>query len=93
MDFITQYDWTGLVTSAGVLLIKLVIMICFYFIVRSVGMRIIKHLFAKFEAQNSLSIGRAHTLRSLTLNVFAYILIFIFSLWFWICFIMTRALF
>ncbi|MCY9183995.1 mechanosensitive ion channel family protein [Bacillus halotolerans] len=78
MDFITQYDWTGLVTSAGVLLIKLVIMICLYFIVRSVGMRIIKHLFAKFEAQNSLSIGRAHTLRSLTLNVFAYILIFIF---------------
>lgn len=78
MDFITHYDWAGLVTNAGVLLIKLVIMICLYFIVRSVGMRIIKHLFAKFEAQNNLTIGRAHTLRSLTLNVFAYILIFIF---------------
>lgn len=27
MDFIKQYDWAGLITNAGVLLIKLAIMI------------------------------------------------------------------
>ncbi|MEC1652465.1 mechanosensitive ion channel family protein [Bacillus vallismortis] len=78
MDFIKQYDWPGLITHASVLLVKLVIMIFLYFIVRSLGMKIIKHLFAKFEEQNSLSKGRAYTLQSLTLNICSYILIFIF---------------
>lgn len=39
MDFMNQYDWAGLITNAGVLLIKLAIMILLYFIVRSLGIK------------------------------------------------------
>ncbi|WNV81192.1 mechanosensitive ion channel family protein [Bacillus atrophaeus] len=78
MDVIKDYDYPGLLTNAGILLLKLLAIILIYLIVRSLGSKIIKHLFQKFEQQNNLSLGRAQTLQGLTLNVFAYILIFIF---------------
>ncbi|MBL3614219.1 mechanosensitive ion channel, partial [Bacillus sp. RHFS18] len=73
-----HFDWAGLFTSAGIFIIKLALIILAYFIFRAAGKKLIKHLFQKFEQQNNLSTGRAYTLRSLALNVYGYILIFVF---------------
>ncbi|ABS73761.1 mechanosensitive ion channel family protein [Bacillus velezensis] len=73
-----HFDWAGLLTSAGIFIIKLALIILAYFIFRAAGKKLIKHLFQKFEQQNNLSTGRAYTLRSLALNVYGYILIFVF---------------
>lgn len=73
-----HFDWAGLLTSAGIFIIKLALIILAYFIFRTAGKKLIKHLFQKFEQQNNLSTGRAYTLRSLALNVYGYILIFVF---------------
>ncbi|MTH53089.1 mechanosensitive ion channel [Bacillus mangrovi] len=78
MDIIQNINWAGLLTGAGIIVLKLLVILIAFLIVRAVGSKIIERSFDKVQARKQVSPGRALTLQSLSLNVFGYILIFIF---------------
>ncbi|AZB42642.1 mechanosensitive ion channel family protein [Bacillus sp. FJAT-42376] len=78
MDIIQKINWAGLLTNAGIIVLKLVIILVAFLIVKAIGNRIIERSFQKVQNRQQISPGRAMTLQSLTLNVFGYILVFIF---------------
>ncbi|TWI55857.1 mechanosensitive ion channel family protein [Halalkalibacter nanhaiisediminis] len=64
----------------GVALIigQVILAIITFLIARLVGKRIIKSSFNKMESQKNISRGRIKTLKKLSINVFSYVLVFIF---------------
>lgn len=78
MDFITNINWALLLTNAGIIILKLIGITIAFLIVRSIGNRIVKKLFQRFQERNNISAGRSLTLQSLSLNVLSYVLLFMF---------------
>ncbi|WP_456275667.1 mechanosensitive ion channel family protein [Bacillus sp. AK128] len=79
MDFnLNNIDWAGLLVGAGTIILKLVGIIIIFLIVKGIGSALIKRSFKRITERDNISIGRSKTLQSLTLNLFSYILIFIF---------------
>lgn len=78
LDFIEKIDWADLATKAGIIILKLAIIYIVYLIVKSIGTKIINRAFERLENRKEISIGRAKTLQSLSLNIFSYVLIFIY---------------
>ncbi|WP_338781508.1 mechanosensitive ion channel family protein [Metabacillus sp. FJAT-52054] len=78
MDIIQKINWAGLLTNAGIITLKLVIILIAFLIVKAIGSRLIERTFQKVQNRQQVSPGRAMTLQSLSLNVFGYILVFIF---------------
>ncbi|KZZ85285.1 mechanosensitive ion channel family protein [Bacillus sp. SJS] len=78
MDIIQKINWAGLLTNAGIITLKLVIILIAFLIVKAIGSRLIERAFQKVQNRQQVSPGRAMTLQSLSLNVFGYILVFIF---------------
>ncbi|MBD8068472.1 mechanosensitive ion channel family protein [Bacillus sp. PS06] len=73
-----NYNWQAILGGAGIIILKLIGIIIAFLIVKSIGNRIIRNSFKKITERENISMGRARTLESLSLNVFSYILIFIF---------------
>ncbi|MFY4773558.1 mechanosensitive ion channel family protein [Metabacillus sp. RGM 3146] len=78
MDIISKINWVGLATNAGIIFIKLLGIFIAYFIVRFLGNALITKAFNRVQRRDDISVGRAKTLESLALNVYGYILIFVF---------------
>lgn len=73
----SEVNWEQLLTVAGVVALKLILILIGFLIVRSIGTRIIDRSFNRMMERDSVSKGRALTLKSLMVNVFSYVLIFI----------------
>jgi small-conductance mechanosensitive channel len=69
--------WAEILRSLGVVTIKLILILIAFAIVKGVGNRIIRTSFEKLENRKDMTEGRAHTLKSLTKSIFAYVMIFI----------------
>jgi small-conductance mechanosensitive channel len=68
----------ALLVGAGTIILKLIGIIIIFLLVKGIGSALIKRSFRRITERNNISIGRSKTLQSLTLNLFSYILIFIF---------------
>ncbi|KEZ52786.1 MULTISPECIES: mechanosensitive ion channel family protein [Metabacillus] len=77
-DLISRVNWVGILTAAGVITLKLIGILIAFLVVRAIGTRVVEKTFKRVQERQSISIGRSRTLQSLTLNLFSYILIFIF---------------
>ncbi|RSL31079.1 mechanosensitive ion channel family protein [Salibacterium salarium] len=58
--------------------LQIVLVIIGFFIVRAIGKKIINRAFSRMQEQRNMHPGRVQTLLKLSINVFSYILIFIF---------------
>nr|WP_245948360.1 mechanosensitive ion channel family protein [Falsibacillus pallidus] len=74
----THYNWTALFVKLGIIFVKLIAIYIVYLIVKAFGNKVITTGFTQYKNRNNVSEARAHTLESLTKNIFSYILIFIF---------------
>jgi small conductance mechanosensitive channel len=77
-DLVSRVNWVGILTAAGVITLKLIGILIAFLVVRAIGTRVVEKTFKRVQERQSISIGRSRTLQSLTLNLFSYILIFIF---------------
>ncbi|TYR79876.1 mechanosensitive ion channel family protein [Priestia megaterium] len=73
----SEVNWEQLLTNAGFVVLKLAIIIIAFLIVKTVGTRVIERSFVRMVERENVARGRALTLKSLTVNVFSYALIFI----------------
>lgn len=71
-------DWGALLVGAGTIILKLIGIIIIFLLVKGIGSALIKRSFRRITERDNISIGRSKTLQSLTLNLFSYILMFIF---------------
>jgi len=78
MEFLENIDWSGLMTNAGIIILKLLGIVIAFLIVKAIGNKVIRKMFNRLQERDNISNGRALTLQSLTLNIFSYVLIFIF---------------
>ncbi|PMC35124.1 mechanosensitive ion channel protein [Bacillus sp. UMB0899] len=78
MEFMENINWSGLLTNAGIIILKLIGIIIAFLIVKAIGKKVISSMFNRLQERENISNGRALTLQSLTLNIFSYVLIFIF---------------
>jgi small-conductance mechanosensitive channel len=79
MDFsFMEVNWTSLLVGVGQITLKLIGLIIVFFIVKGVVNTLIRRSFKNITERDNISVGRSKTLQSLTLNVFSYILVFIF---------------
>ncbi|PLR71517.1 mechanosensitive ion channel family protein [Bacillus sp. UMB0728] len=76
-EYFGNIDWGALAFSAGAAILKLAAIFIIFLIVRAAGGRLISKSFDTFEQRENISSARAQTLKSLTSNVFSYVLIFI----------------
>ncbi|WP_047985993.1 mechanosensitive ion channel family protein [Ornithinibacillus californiensis] len=77
LDWIDDIDWTELMMNVGEIALRLIAILILYFIVKSIGNRAIGRIFNR--KQSEMSTGRAKTLESISKNIFAYFLLFIFA--------------
>ncbi|WP_144498111.1 mechanosensitive ion channel family protein [Bacillus pumilus] len=77
MKAFEQVDWVSIILNSSMILLKLIAIFTIYFIIRAIGNKMIKRAYSTFSEKHDVSLSRAQTLQSLTLNIFAYILIFI----------------
>ncbi|WP_282033428.1 mechanosensitive ion channel family protein [Metabacillus indicus] len=77
-DLVSRVNWVGILTAAGVITLKLIGILIAFLVIRAIGTRVVEKTFKRVQERQSISIGRSRTLQSLTLNLFSYILIFIF---------------
>lgn len=77
MKAFEQADWVSIILNSSMILLKLIVIFAIYFIIRVIGNKMIRRAYSTFSEKHDVSLSRAQTLQSLTLNIFAYILIFI----------------
>ncbi|MFC7392386.1 mechanosensitive ion channel family protein [Scopulibacillus cellulosilyticus] len=74
---IQKIHWENILETAGIIALKLIIVIIAFFILKAVGKRFITHTFEKIRMKKTESIGRIYTLERLILSIFSYCLSFI----------------
>lgn len=77
MKALEQVDWVSIIMNISMIFLKLIAIFVIYFIIRAIGNKMIKRAYSAFSEKHDVSLSRAQTLQSLTLNIFAYLLIFI----------------
>ncbi|MCG1020461.1 mechanosensitive ion channel family protein [Sutcliffiella horikoshii] len=73
---LSNIDIYAILIAAGVILLKLLVILIVYAIVKSIGTKIISRTFNRATERQGISPGRAKTLEKLTINIFTYALIF-----------------
>ncbi|WP_339145652.1 MULTISPECIES: mechanosensitive ion channel family protein [unclassified Sutcliffiella] len=73
---LSNIDIYAILIAAGVILLKLLVILIVYAIVKSIGTKIISRTFNRATERQGISLGRAKTLEKLTINIFTYALIF-----------------
>lgn len=77
MDWISDFDWGGILESTGVIILQLILIWIAYLVFKSIGKRLIIGAFDKMQENGKMSQGRAKVLKGLLLSVLSYTLIFI----------------
>ncbi|MFC0270732.1 mechanosensitive ion channel family protein [Metabacillus herbersteinensis] len=78
MEFIENINWSYILTTTGIIFLKLIGIFIAFIVVRAIGGKVIKRMFDRVQERKHITIGRALTLQSLSLNIFSYVLVFIF---------------
>lgn len=78
-DYFTNFNLANLLISAGLILLKLLLIFCIYFVIKKIGLLFISKLFDSYMKKHTISTGRASTLESLTKNILSYILMFVLA--------------
>ncbi|MED4014833.1 mechanosensitive ion channel family protein [Sutcliffiella cohnii] len=73
---LTNYNLWAILAVVGTVILKLVIILIAYGIVKSLGTKLIKSLFERAEERQNLTRGRSKTLEKLVINIFTYTLMF-----------------
>lgn len=74
-----KINWAELMLEAGLWAAKFLLIIVMFIIIRSIGRRVINRMFERAASHRKMSSGRIITLQKLVVNLFSYILIFIFA--------------
>src|SRR5699024_2246059 len=77
MDWISDFDWGGILESTGVIILQLILIWIAYLVFKGIGKRLIIGAFDKMQENGKMSKGRAKVLEGLLLSVLSYTLIFI----------------
>jgi moderate conductance mechanosensitive channel len=77
ISFIQQVDWSKWLINIAIIILKFIGILIVYFIVNKVGQSFITKMFERYKSRNHITEGRATTLKSLSLNIFSYVLIFV----------------
>lgn len=75
-EWLSKVNWADLAIDFGTTLIKLVAILIIFLIVRSLGKRVIRKMFK--QVQEKSQIDRSKTLEKLMINIFSYVILFIF---------------
>ncbi|WEG11769.1 mechanosensitive ion channel family protein [Pullulanibacillus sp. KACC 23026] len=76
--YLSEDFWVTLISKVGVALIQIAIVFIIYLIVKSIGTKVIERSFERYKEKREVSSGRVITLERLLLNIFSYVLFFIF---------------
>lgn len=76
-EWLQNIDWNHIINIITASAVQVVVILIAFFIVRSLGKKLITTKFNSLSKQRSMSQGRARTLEKLTLNIFSYVLLFI----------------
>ncbi|MCJ7842543.1 mechanosensitive ion channel family protein [Lederbergia sp. NSJ-179] len=77
MNWIENINWEKFLLDTGITLMKLIAILIVFFIVRSIGKKIIRSSFLKVQDKRRMSVGRTQTLQALAISAFSYVLIFV----------------
>lgn len=77
MDWISDFDWSGIIQGAGIIILQLILIWIIYLILKSIGKGLITRSFDKKQKDGKISEGRAKVLERLMLSVLSYTLVFI----------------
>lgn len=77
-NVLSKTFWIHFFSTIGVALLKLIFVLIIYIIVRSVGRKMIIRSFQRYREKREIKTGRIYTLEKLLLNIFNYVLFFIF---------------
>lgn len=76
--FFNNLHWTTMFEHWGINIVKIIVAIIAFYIVKAIGKKLIYRSFDRVTKYRNISPGRSQTLEKLALNMFSYILIFIF---------------
>jgi len=79
MKWIENINWEQLFLNAGIVLVKLIAILIVFFIIRSIGNKLIRSSFTRVQEKKKMSPARTQTLQTLALSAFSYVLIFIIA--------------
>lgn len=74
-----KINWAELMLGAGLWAAKFLLIIVMFIIIRSIGRRVINRMFDRAASHRKMSSGRIITLQKLVVNLFSYVLIFVFA--------------
>ncbi|MFE1244977.1 mechanosensitive ion channel family protein [Fictibacillus sp. NPDC058756] len=74
-----KINWAELMLGAGLWAAKFLLIIIMFIIIRSIGRRVINRVFDRAASHRKMSSGRIITLQKLVVNLFSYVLIFVFA--------------
>lgn len=77
--WVEKINWAELMLSAGLWATKFLLIIVMFIVIRSIGRRVINRMFDKAASHRKMSTGRIITLQKLVVNLFSYVLIFVFA--------------
>ncbi|WNB90828.1 mechanosensitive ion channel family protein [Bacillus sp. NEB1478] len=77
--WLEKINWAKLLLDAGIWAGKFLLIIVLFFIIRSIGRSVINQMFSRAATHRKMPSGRVITLQKLIINLFSYILIFIFA--------------
>lgn len=77
-NVITKQFWLHFFSTIGIAILKIIFVLIVYLIVRSVGRKMIIRSFNKYREKRKITTGRIYTLEKLLLNIYNYVLFFIF---------------
>jgi moderate conductance mechanosensitive channel len=78
-NWMGKINWAEIMLAAGLWAAKFLLIIVMFLVIRSIGRRVINRMFDKAATHRKMSSGRIITLQKLVVNLFSYVLIFVFA--------------
>lgn len=78
VEWIDQINWYQLFVNWGIIIVKVIVLFFIYLVVKAIGKKAIVKAFDRKNTNDQLSPGRRKTLQSISNNILAYSLLFIF---------------
>lgn len=77
--WLEKINWAEILLAASLWAVKFLLIIVMFLVIRSIGRRVINRMFDKAATHRKMSSGRIITLQKLVVNLFSYVLIFVFA--------------
>ncbi|MGA4721254.1 mechanosensitive ion channel family protein [Fictibacillus nanhaiensis] len=77
--WLEKINWAEIMLATGLWAVKFLLIIVMFVVIRSIGRRVINRMFDKAATHRKMSSGRIITLQKLVVNLFSYVLIFVFA--------------